>query len=80
VKTCLPIICRAPVSLILALLALSLSGCRAPRYQLILNSGAMIETRGKPKLDPDASVYRYKDVSGRKGTVPIVGVREIAPL
>ncbi len=64
---------------VLVLLAPALGGCAAPHYRITLTSGAIIETKGKPKLDEYESVYHYKTAYGERGTVPVVGVREIRP-
>ena len=57
----------------------TLAGC-APRYKILLNNGNMITTRGKPKLDSNEGVYRYKDAAGNSTYVPAFRVKEIEPM
>lgn len=59
--------------------ALLCAGC-VPRYKITLTNGNMITTRGKPKLDPENNVYRFKDAQGNPSYVPAFRVKEIAPL
>jgi hypothetical protein len=58
--------------------ALLVSGC-ASHYNITLNNGNMITTRGKPKYDAVTSSYQYKDSNGRPGSLPAFRVKEIAP-
>lgn len=55
---------------------LLLTGC-AQRYVMVLNNGAQIVSRGKPRLENGAYVYR--DTSGKTAVIPSGRVREIAP-
>ncbi|AGA90341.1 Bacterial protein of unknown function (DUF903) [Thioflavicoccus mobilis 8321] len=41
----------------------ALSACGSD-YVISTKSGQMIETEGKPKLDQDTGMYRYKDIDG----------------
>ncbi|MCL4786420.1 MAG: YgdI/YgdR family lipoprotein [Verrucomicrobia bacterium] len=62
-----------PVVLLMSFLV---SGC-ARSYVITLNNGARIATKGKPKLEGGA--YVFKDVKGQPGHVSAGRVREIAP-
>jgi hypothetical protein len=62
--------------LLLPVCALALCGC-ARHYTIVTNNGAQIGTLGKPRLSDD--VYLYKDLQGRKRSVPAGRVREVAP-
>jgi len=53
-------------------------GC-ASRYNITLNSGNTITTRGKPKYDAITSSYQFKDSNGRPGSLLAFRVKEIAP-
>ncbi|HEY9510919.1 MAG TPA: YgdI/YgdR family lipoprotein [Verrucomicrobiae bacterium] len=63
-------------TLFLLVSALALCGC-ARHYTIVTNNGAQIGTLGKPRLSDD--VYLYKDIQGRRHSVPAGRVREIAP-
>jgi hypothetical protein len=58
------------------LMSFLLTGC-ARSYVITLNNGARIATKGKPKLEGGA--YVFKDVKGQPGHVSAGRVREIAP-
>ena len=62
--------------LALLLAPLLLAGC-ARNYVMSLNNGARITTRGKPKLEGGA--YVYKDIRGDISRVPAGRVTETAP-
>jgi hypothetical protein len=62
--------------LALLLAPLLLAGC-ARNYVMSLNNGARVTTRGKPKLEGGA--YVYKDIRGEISRVPAGRVTEIAP-
>lgn len=62
--------------LALLLVPLLFAGC-ARNYVMTLNNGARITTRGKPKLQNGAFVY--KDVQGVPSVMPMGRVAEIAP-
>src|SRR5258708_2305145 len=55
-----------------------LSGC-ATRYNVQLTNGAVITTKGKPKLDKTTGTYIFKDMTGNPFAIPSVRVQEIAP-
>jgi len=55
---------------------LLLSGCRT-HYLVVLDNGAQITTRGKPKLRN--GYYRFKDISGQQRAIPAGRVREYEP-
>jgi hypothetical protein len=54
------------------------AGC-ARRYRITLNSGNIIDTRTKPRLDPTKTFYTFKDAAGQEQTLPVIRIREIAP-
>jgi hypothetical protein len=56
-----------------------LAGC-APRYKIVLNNGNIITTRGKPKYDAEAGVYRFKDTQGMTNYVPAFRVKGYEPM
>jgi hypothetical protein len=53
-----------------------LSGC-ASHYMITLNNGNQITSRGKPKRE--GAAYVFKDASGKSRSVPAGNVTEIAP-
>ena len=57
----------------------AVAGC-APRYKVTLTNGNVMTTRGKPKLDPEQGVYRFKDTQGKPGYLPQLKIKEIEPL
>jgi hypothetical protein len=60
----------------LLLAPLLVAGC-APRYVLVLNNGAHVASRGKPKLQNGA--YVFKDGKGQPAAIPAGRVREVSP-
>lgn len=65
--------------LLLALLtALICAGC-ARHYKITLNSGRVITTSNKPKLNASQDAYVFKDTTGRPAAVPAGSVKEIEP-
>ncbi|HEU5124068.1 MAG TPA: YgdI/YgdR family lipoprotein [Verrucomicrobiae bacterium] len=63
-------------TLILLLSAVAMCGC-ARNYTIVTNNGSQIGALGKPRLNDD--VYLYKDLQGRRNSIPAGRVREIAP-
>ncbi|MBK1700067.1 YgdI/YgdR family lipoprotein [Thiococcus pfennigii] len=49
--------------LVLMVCAVALSACGS-HYMVTTESGQEIKTQGKPKLDEDTGMYRYKDIDG----------------
>ncbi|MEL0167216.1 MAG: YgdI/YgdR family lipoprotein [Pseudomonadaceae bacterium] len=63
--------------LILALLcAMALAGCSS-EYIISTNSGEMIATDNKPKLDEDTGMYLFEDAEGREQAIPVSSVKQI---
>mgnify|MGYP000377396561 CR=1 FL=1 len=56
---------------------LALAGCG--HYQITLTNGHVLSARGKPRLDREFNIYRFKDAEGKEAMVPAFKVREIAP-
>jgi hypothetical protein len=54
------------------------AGC-ASHYNITLNNGEVITSRGKPKLDKEKNGYNFTDASGNPDYVPLGRVQEIAP-
>lgn len=62
---------------ILALLcAVALTGCSS-EYIISTNSGEMIATDNKPKLDEDTGMYLFEDAEGREQAIPVSNVKQI---
>jgi hypothetical protein len=61
------------------LLALAFCAGCASRYNITLNNGEVITSRGKPKLDKDHAGYNFTDASGNPDYVSLGRVQEIAP-
>lgn len=64
------------ISLFSLLAVLLLSGC-ATHYVITLNNGNRITSRGKPKRQ--GAAYVFKDASGKITSVPAGNVTEIEP-
>ncbi len=63
----------------LALLGLlAWTGC-ARHYNIPLNNGNVISSKGRPKFDSGEGAYVYKDENGQRKSIPAFRVREIAP-
>jgi hypothetical protein len=60
----------------LVLLCVTFTGC--VKYRVTLTDGTHFTVLGKPKLDEDLSVYRYKS-GGTERTVPAGKVSSIEP-
>ncbi|HYG24217.1 MAG TPA: YgdI/YgdR family lipoprotein [Verrucomicrobiae bacterium] len=60
----------------LMLVSLMATGC-ARRYTMTTNGGGQIVSKGRPQLSN--GVYVYKDLQGRRATVPAGRIREVAP-
>jgi hypothetical protein len=54
------------------------AGC-ASHYNITLNNGEVITSRGKPKLDKEKNGYNFTDASGNPDYVSLGRVQEIAP-
>jgi hypothetical protein len=65
------------ISLLLLALALC-AGC-ASNYNITLNNGEVVTSRGKPKLDKGKTGYYFTDASGNPDYVSLGRVKEIAP-
>jgi hypothetical protein len=63
------------LSLSLLLLA---AGC-ATRYDVVLNNGTLLLSKGKPRLDKATQCWVFTDIRGRQMAVPSIRIREIAP-
>jgi hypothetical protein len=61
------------------LLALALCAGCAYHYNITLNNGEVITSRGKPKLGKDHNGYYFKDASGNPSYISLGRVQEIAP-
>lgn len=66
---------RLPVFVALLLAAL-LTGC--VKYRVSLNNGESFTVLGKPKLDKENGVYRYK-AGGKEQVIPSGRVNSIVP-
>jgi hypothetical protein len=64
--------------LLLLVIVFPLTGC-AHRYVVVLNRGATITAKSKPRLNKENNCYVFKDSEGREQVIPAVSVREIAP-
>jgi len=62
-----------------AVLALLLLGGCARRFNILTNNGRVITAKGKPKYDPDNSVFIFKDANGVERRISAGSVRQIAP-
>ena len=61
------------------LLALTLcAGCTS-HYNITVNNGEVITSRGKPKLDKEHTGYYFTDASGNPDYVSLGRVQEIEP-
>lgn len=59
-------------------LALTCAGC-ARFYNVQLNNGQVITSRGKPHYDKANSVFTFTDALGQPRRVPAGSVRSVAP-
>jgi hypothetical protein len=66
---------RGLFSLSLLLLA---GGC-ATHYDVVLNNGTLLLSKGKPRLDKATQCWVFTDIQGRQMAVPSIRIREIAP-
>jgi uncharacterized lipoprotein YajG len=64
-------------TLLIAMAAIVLAGC-ATRYEIVLNNGTRITSKGMPKL-VDNSYYVFTDALGKQQKLPALRVRSIAP-
>jgi hypothetical protein len=61
------------------LLALTLCAGCAYHYNITLNNGEVITTRGKPKLDKEHTGYFFTDAAGNANYISLGSVHEVAP-
>lgn len=54
---------------LLAVLAMTVSGCASSEYIIGTKSGNLLRADGKPKLNEKTSMYEFKDKEGRSQAV-----------
>ena len=54
------------------------AGCASP-YKITMTNGAVITTKGKPKLNKANNTYTFIDSMGRTNSVPSFRIRQIEP-
>ena len=54
-------------------------GC-ASRYKVTLTNDGVITSKGKPRLNQDKSAYEFKDIQGKRRSIPAFRIKEIEPL
>ena len=64
---------------LLALSLLLLAGGCATRYDVVLNNGTLLLSKGKPRLDKATQSWVFTDIQGRQMAIPSIRIREIAP-
>jgi len=62
---------------LLAMLLCASSGCVSHQYKVTLRNEQVIPARTRPKLDKATATYSFKDLSGRKVTIPAQLIKEI---
>ena len=63
---------------LLFLLAAMCGGCRST-YNITLNNGMVITSKGKPKYDKDKGTFYYTDALGQEQHISMTAVRRIEP-
>ena len=66
------------ISLLLLLAVALCAGC-ASRYNITLNNGDIVTSKGKPKYDKQRNGYFYTDALGNTNYISAFRVREIGP-
>ena len=61
------------------LLAVALCGGCASNYNIVLNNGLTITSKGKPKYDSSRGGFYFKNAAGEKEFISQVSVRRVAP-
>ena len=54
------------------------AGCASP-YKITMTNGAVITSKGKPKLDKSNNTYNFVDTMGRTNSIPSFRIRQIEP-
>ena len=62
----------------MVMMACLFAGCASP-YKITLANGAVITSKGKPKLDKANASYTFIDSMGRTNTIPSFRIRQIEP-
>jgi ABC-type Fe3+-hydroxamate transport system substrate-binding protein len=66
------------MKILLSLLALlSLVGC-AQHYNITLSNNNVLTSKGKPHYNRTNETYEFKDSYGKKTSIPVFKVKEIA--
>ena len=64
--------------LVLAMTACLCAGC-ASTYKVTMTNGAVMTSKGKPKLDKSNNTYNFVDTMGRTNSIPSFRIRQIEP-
>ncbi len=63
---------------VLVLIAAVGAGCHST-YDIRLNNGEVITSKGKPHLDKERNAWIYTDASGKVNGIPAGRVTQVAP-
>ena len=64
--------------LVLVMTACLFAGCASP-YKVTMTNGAVMTSKGKPKLDKSNNTYTFVDTMGRTNSIPSFRISQIEP-